>query len=54
MSTTAGESATWRFEENLFLTGAAAPFGEVAGWGTNRLVLRNNTCAVFHGLLVFV
>lgn len=53
MGTTAGESATWRFEENLFLTGDAAPFGEVAGWGTNHLVLRNNTCAGFHGLLVY-
>lgn len=44
------QHATWTFENNLLLTGPGAPFGEIGGWGTQRLVLRNNTGVSFHGI----
>ena len=44
------QHGTWTFENNLFLIGPGAPFGEIGGWGRQHLVLRNNTCVGFHGI----
>lgn len=43
-------NATWRFERNLIRLSGPLDFASVGGWGTNTLILRNNTGLNFVGI----